>query len=129
MREHTKYISYGSHGFKEKDFLSFSHYKSMENLDPKGGASLDHRGLIGRIYVDNQKTLLCTKYISCDPHSFREDYISFSHYKSMRAICCHGNQSSNLNSPKSYCNLSPCLMMLCMIFDQNCFTDFRDILL
>ena len=38
MWEHTKYISCGSHGFKEKDFLSFSHYKSMENLDPKGGA-------------------------------------------------------------------------------------------
>ena len=53
MWEHTKYISCESHGFKEKDFLSFSHYKSMENLDPKGGASLDHRGLIGRIYVDN----------------------------------------------------------------------------
>ena len=53
IREHTKYISCGSHGFKEKDFLSFSYYKSMENFDPKGGASLDHRGLIGRIYVDN----------------------------------------------------------------------------
>ena len=26
---HTKYISYGPHGFREDIFLSFSHYKSM----------------------------------------------------------------------------------------------------
>ena len=26
---HTKYISCGSHGFREEDFLSFSHFKSM----------------------------------------------------------------------------------------------------
>ena len=35
----------------EKIFLSFSHYKSMGGHDPWGEASLDHRGLIGRIYV------------------------------------------------------------------------------
>ena len=32
--------------------------QSMENLDPQGGAILDPRGLIGRIYV---------------PHGFREE--------------------------------------------------------
>ena len=26
---HTKYLSCGPHGFREEDFLSFSHYKSM----------------------------------------------------------------------------------------------------
>ena len=26
---HTKYISSGPHGFREEDFLSFAHYKSM----------------------------------------------------------------------------------------------------
>ena len=31
--------------------LSFSHYKSMGANDPRGVASLDPRGLIGRIYV------------------------------------------------------------------------------
>ena len=30
---------------------SFSHYKSMETLDPQCGASLDPRGMVGRICV------------------------------------------------------------------------------
>ena len=47
---HTKYISSGPHGFRE-DFLSFSHYMSMGANDPRGVASLDLRGLIGRTYV------------------------------------------------------------------------------
>ena len=38
---------------EKKVFLSFSHYKSMEANDPWGVASLDPRGLIGRIYVGN----------------------------------------------------------------------------
>ena len=29
----------------------FSHYKSMETLDPQGRASLDPRGMVDRIYV------------------------------------------------------------------------------
>ena len=49
---HTNYISCGPHGFREEYFKRFFlHYKSMENLDPRDGGSLDHRGLIGRIYV------------------------------------------------------------------------------
>ena len=48
---HTKYISCGPHGFREEDFLSFSHYKSMGVNDPRGVANLDPRGLNGRIYV------------------------------------------------------------------------------
>ena len=67
-----------------KDF--FSHYKSMGANDPWGMASLDPRGLIGRIYVVGHYTLLHTKYISSGPHGFREeDYLSFSNYKSMGA--------------------------------------------
>ena len=50
---HTKYISSGSHGFREEDFLSFSHYKSMGANDPRGVVSLCPRGLIGRIYVED----------------------------------------------------------------------------
>ena len=34
-----------------EECLSFSYYKSMETLDPSGGASSDPRGLIGKIYV------------------------------------------------------------------------------
>ena len=47
------YISCGPHGFREEDFLSFSRYKSMGVNDPWGVASLNPRGLIGRIYVGN----------------------------------------------------------------------------
>ena len=34
---HTKYISSGPHGFREEDFLSFSHYKSMGAISRHGG--------------------------------------------------------------------------------------------
>ena len=51
----------------------------MGTNDPRGMASLDPRGLIGRIYVGHHKALLHTKYISCGPHGFREeDFLNFS---------------------------------------------------
>ena len=34
---HTKYISCGSCGFREDFFKSFSHYRSIESLDPGAG--------------------------------------------------------------------------------------------
>ena len=48
---HTKYISSGPHGFREEDFLSFSHYKSMGVHDPLGHGQFGPQGLIGRIFV------------------------------------------------------------------------------
>ena len=81
---HTQYISCGPHGFREEDFLSLFHYKSREANDPWGVTSLVPRGMIGRIDVVNQYTLLLSKYISSGPHGFREeDFLSFSHNKSM----------------------------------------------
>ena len=47
----NKYVSCGPHGFREKDFISFSHYKSNGANVPRGVASLDPRGLFGRIYI------------------------------------------------------------------------------
>ena len=41
---HTKYISSGPHGFREEDFLSLSHYKSMGAYGPQDVANLDPRG-------------------------------------------------------------------------------------
>ena len=38
-------------GFREQDLLSFSYYKSAGVNDPWGMASLDPRGMVGRIYV------------------------------------------------------------------------------
>ena len=50
-------------------------------------ANLDPRGLTGRIYVGDHYTLLHTKHTSYGPHGFRdEDFVSFSHYKSMGAM-------------------------------------------
>ena len=52
----------------------------MRANDPRGVASLDSRGLIGRIYVGDHYILLHTKYISSRTHGFREeDFLSFSH--------------------------------------------------
>ena len=53
---------------------------------PRGVASLDPRGLTGRIYVVDHYRPLHTKYISSGPHGFREeDFLSFSYYKPMGA--------------------------------------------
>ena len=41
--------------------------------DPWGVASLDPRGLIGRIFVVDHYTLLHTKCVSYRPHGFREN--------------------------------------------------------
>ena len=64
----------------------------MGFMTPWGVASLEPRGLIGRIYVGDHYTLLHTKYKSHGPHGFgEEDFLSFSHYKSMGAIYRHGS--------------------------------------
>ena len=46
--------------------------------------------MIGRIYEGSHLTLLHSKYISvsCEPHGFREDFLSFRQYISMGAIGC-----------------------------------------
>ena len=45
----------------------------MGAKDPHGMISLDPRGMVGRIYVGDHKTLLHTKYVSSGPHGFREE--------------------------------------------------------
>ena len=50
---HTKYQSCGHSGFREEDFFSFSHCKSMETIDPRGVAKFDPRGMAGTIYVED----------------------------------------------------------------------------
>ena len=52
--QHTNVLNIKAVGLMVSEiFKVFSQYKSTENLDPLGGASLDPRGLIGRIYVGN----------------------------------------------------------------------------
>ena len=63
---------------------------------------MDPRGTVGRIYKEDHYTLLHTKYESSWPCGFREeDFYMFSHCKSMGAIRCHGNQSSDPTWPKT----------------------------
>ena len=40
----------------------------------QGGASLDPRGLIGRIYLGDHKILLQNKPTSCGVYGFRENF-------------------------------------------------------
>ena len=50
----------------------------MEATDPGCMPNLEHRGMVGRIYVRNHWTLLYTKYICCWPNTgFREDFFFF----------------------------------------------------
>ena len=70
----------------EKKIFEVFPIMSMGANDPQGMASLESRGLIGRIYVGDHYTLLHTKYISSGTNGFREkDFLSFSYYKSMGA--------------------------------------------
>ena len=63
---------------EKKIFLCFSHCKSMGANDPWGGARMDPRGMIGRIYMAGHYTLLHTKYESFWPCGFgEEDFVMF----------------------------------------------------
>ena len=45
--------------------------------DPWGGARMDPRGTVGRIYKEDHYTLLLTKYESSGPFGFGEDFFTF----------------------------------------------------
>ena len=62
----------------KKIFLGFSHCQSMGANDPRGGAVLDPRGMVGRIYKEDHNTLLHTKHESSGPCGFaEEDFFMF----------------------------------------------------
>ena len=52
-------------------------------MTPRGVANLDHRDMIGRIYVWYHLTLLHTKYTSLRLCGFGEDFKHLSYYKPM----------------------------------------------
>ena len=41
--------------------------------DPRGVANLNPRDMVGRIYVEDHKTLIHIKYLSSEPHGYRVD--------------------------------------------------------
>ena len=69
---HWSTQSSGPYGFGEEGFfLCFSHDA------PWGGARMDPRGTVGRIYKEDHYTLLKTKYESFGPCCFGEDFLKF----------------------------------------------------
>ena len=69
---HTKYESFGPCGFGEEDF-----FLCFAPSHPRGGARMDPRGTVGRIYKEDHYTLLHTKYESSGPCSFGEEDFFF----------------------------------------------------
>ena len=68
----------------------FSRYKSIGAIDPLGQACLDLRGLNDRIYVKGTKyCYILNIYAVGLMASEKKIFLSFPHYNSMRAICCH----------------------------------------
>ena len=62
---------------------------SIETLGLQDRAGLDPGGLTSRIYVGDQYTLLHTKYITCEPQGFTDNFLSFSHCKTMDTLDLH----------------------------------------
>ena len=74
--EDTTYESSVPYDFGEEDFFMFF------SCRPPGGARMDPRGMVGRIYSriykEDHYTLLHTKYESFGPCGFREeDFLKF----------------------------------------------------
>ena len=77
----------------------------MRANEPRSVASLDPRGMVGRIYVVDHLTLLHTKYLSSGPHGFREeDFPIISLWELYVAMEARIPIQS---APKSYAAFSP----------------------
>ena len=59
---------------EKKIFLCFSHCMSVGANDPWAWAIFDPRSMVGRIYKEDNYTLLHTKHESSGPCGFREDF-------------------------------------------------------
>ena len=103
----------------------FSHYKSMGNfLDAQG--QLIPKSVVWSGWNSNLFEILCMPSL---PASIKRTGSKttekrwrhhFPHYKSMGALCCHGNQSFDPICPKILCSLSPTPVMLHIKLDQDC---------
>ena len=110
----------------------FSHYKSMR-IFPNTQGQLTHKSLVEYCPILNPSKIF---WLSSLPARIKKNQLkmkelewsqSFPHYNPMGAICCHGNQSSDLIWPKTKWSQSPTPMMLLMKFDYNQPADLRDI--
>ena len=102
----------------------FSHYKSM-GIFQDAQWQLTPQSLVESGPNSNLSEIL---WLSSLPASMKKIRLkmkvlewsqAFSHYNSMGAIRCHGNQSSNPIWPKTYFSFSPTQVMLQIKFDRN----------
>ena len=79
----------------------FFHYKSM-GIFPGAQGQLTHKSLVQSCQISNPFEIL---WLSLLPARIKKNQSKmkelewsqdFPHYNPMRAICCHGNQSSDL---------------------------------
>ena len=108
---------------------AFSHYKSMGRSRAANSVVSGPIWLKFELDRDFMHVLVTCKYEKDRIKSNREKVeTSFSHYKSIGAFCCHGNQSFDPICPKTLCSLFPTPVMLHIKFDQdwpNCFGDIQ----
>ena len=110
----------------------FSHYKSMGIFQDAQG-QLTPQSLLWSGQISNSSEMLWISLLSASLKKIRskmkvlECSQDFPHNNPMGAISCHGNQSSNSISPKTYCSLSPTPMTLLLKFDCDWPTGLRDI--
>ena len=113
-------------------FTRFFHYKSM-GIFPDAQGQLTPQSLVWSGQISNLSEMLWMSSLPASMKKIRskmkelECSQDFSHYNPMGAICCHGNQSSNLIWPKTSCSLSPTPMMLLFKFDSDQHTCWGDI--
>ena len=90
----------------------FSLYNSM-GIFPDAQGQLTHKSLIRSCQISNPFEIL---WLSLLPARIKKNKSKmkevewsqgFPHYNPMGAICCHGNQSSDPNRPKTLCSQSP----------------------
>ena len=102
----------------------FSHYKSM-GIFPDAQGQLTPQSLVESGPNSNLFEILWLYSLPASSNKIRSKMKAlawsqaFSHYNSMGAIRCHGNQSSNPIWPKTYCSFSPTQVMLQIKFDRN----------
>ena len=111
----------------------FSHYKSMGIFQIAQG-QLTPQSLVRSGRISNSSEILWMFSLPASMKKIRSKMKAleltqhFPNYNPMGAICCHGNQSSNPTSSKTYCNQSPTPMMLQIKFGYDwptCCGDIR----
>ena len=88
---------------EKKIILCFTH-------DPtRGGARMDPRGTVGRIYKEDHYTLLLTKYESSGPCGFgEEDFFALGLVVSEKIFLCFSHcKSMGANDPRGWAIFDP----------------------